>query len=372
MLTNYYSAVIYIAVIVSLFMGIHLSQCNELLTYEVKRKLILISVLIIVGTICEFLGVLLNGKDLEFILYHRIVKAIEFSIAPLLPVLFAEIIGLKGKKREFIYVALAINVILEIISIRFGFIFCIDDKNIYNREKFYFIYVIMYTMGILLFILQIASFCKEYQNKNDKTLIAMLIFLVFGLGIQIVNSNLRTNWLTVSIVYMMFYIYYSDLMFQIDSLTKLLNRVCYESLLKNLNYSTAIIMLDANDFKFVNDNYGHHAGDVVLKKLANVIKKSYSNVGYCFRIGGDEFCVILKKGQLEKMSNEAPNYDTSKMIDKLNQEFISTLAEERKLEPLLTDIAIGYRIFQYNVDELTQVLHEADKDMYEKKKEMKL
>ena len=371
MLTNYYCAIVYIAIATTLFMLFHLSQCNEFLTHEVKRKLILVSVLIMVGTICEFLGVLLDGKDLEFILYHKMVKAIEFSVAPIIPVVFAEIIGLKGKGDKLVHMALATNVALEIASIYFGFIFSIDDKNFYHRENFYFIYGIFYTIGICLFFTEVVNFCKEYQNKNDQTLIAMSLFLILGLGIQIINSQLRTNWLTVSIVYMMFYIYYSDLMFQIDPLTELLNRLCYESLLKNLDYTTAIIMLDANDFKLVNDNYGHHAGDVVLKKLAKVIKKSYSNVGYCFRIGGDEFCVILKKGQLDKMVEAVENYDFSKVVDNLNQKFREILEEEHIKEPLLTSAAIGYGIFHYDVDELSKVIEEADKKMYENKQIVK-
>ena len=47
-----------------------------------------------------------------------------------------------------------------------------------------------------------------------------------------------------------------------------------------------------DDFKQINDRYGHIQGDLCLAGIAECIKKSYANFGYCYRIGGDEFLVI--------------------------------------------------------------------------------
>ena len=55
-------------------------------------------------------------------------------------------------------------------------------------------------------------------------------------------------------------------------------------------------MFDVDDFKQINDRYGHIQGDLCLAGIAECIKKSYANFGYCYRIGGDEFCVLLKNG----------------------------------------------------------------------------
>ena len=59
-------------------------------------------------------------------------------------------------------------------------------------------------------------------------------------------------------------------------------------------------MFDVDDFKQINDRYGHVQGrSLSWQEIAECIKKAYANFGYCYRIGGDEFCVLLKNGGKE-------------------------------------------------------------------------
>ena len=58
-------------------------------------------------------------------------------------------------------------------------------------------------------------------------------------------------------------------------------------------------MFDVDNFKQINDHYGHVQGDVCLAEIAECIKKVYANDGYCYRTGGDEFCVLLKNSEKE-------------------------------------------------------------------------
>ena len=55
----------------------------------------------------------------------------------------------------------------------------------------------------------------------------------------------------------------------------------------------AVIMLDIDDFKMINDRQGHVAGDAVLKNIAGVICESIRNTDYAIRYGGDEFLIVL-------------------------------------------------------------------------------
>ena len=55
-----------------------------------------------------------------------------------------------------------------------------------------------------------------------------------------------------------------------------------------------LIVFDVDNFKQVNDCYGHLQGDACLAAIAACLKKAYARCGYCYRIGGDEFCVLLK------------------------------------------------------------------------------
>ncbi|MEJ5300305.1 MAG: GGDEF domain-containing protein [Thermodesulforhabdaceae bacterium] len=63
---------------------------------------------------------------------------------------------------------------------------------------------------------------------------------------------------------------------------------------------TAIIMIDLDDFKKVNDSYGHAVGDIVLKETAKVIKTHIRASDQAFRYGGEEFVVVLPQTQLDE------------------------------------------------------------------------
>lgn len=86
-----------------------------------------------------------------------------------------------------------------------------------------------------------------------------------------------------------------------DSLTGLSNRSAYNeqmtlSLLKARKNKTTmgLILIDLNNFKPINDSFGHHIGDLVLIKFAQALTKSIRATDKCYRFGGDEFAVILE------------------------------------------------------------------------------
>ena len=92
------------------------------------------------------------------------------------------------------------------------------------------------------------------------------------------------------------YAYYSELLEQHDTLTSLFNRRAYGQHLPRLasqDYGT-IILFDVDDFKQINDRYGHQYGDTCLKIVATSILTAFSKVRFCYRIGGDEFSVLNK------------------------------------------------------------------------------
>lgn len=81
-----------------------------------------------------------------------------------------------------------------------------------------------------------------------------------------------------------------------DGLTDLLNRSSFDKLQQVYENGTcpyALIIVDVDVFKSVNDTYGHAAGDEILKKVALLLKNAFRSIDYVCRIGGDEFAVIM-------------------------------------------------------------------------------
>ena len=79
-----------------------------------------------------------------------------------------------------------------------------------------------------------------------------------------------------------------------DKLTGLYNRAGYDVLSRSVDLgTTAVLMIDADKFKDINDQYGHDVGDKILQKFARVLRKTFRSEDYICRIGGDEFVVFM-------------------------------------------------------------------------------
>ena len=127
-------------------------------------------------------------------------------------------------------------------------------------------------------ILSVQSYNKNAYNKND---IKKLEILTSYIAIALENGKLF-NKIEYAATH--------------DGLTGLLNREEIlnkgEVILKN-NINCSIILIDIDYFKLINDNYGHAAGDYVLKSISSIMKDIISQSGYIARFGGEEFLIII-------------------------------------------------------------------------------
>ena len=81
-----------------------------------------------------------------------------------------------------------------------------------------------------------------------------------------------------------------------DALTEALNRGSFEKILNiydNGESQFALILIDVDTFKSVNDTYGHAVGDAILKKVTRLLKQAFRSIDYVCRIGGDEFAIVM-------------------------------------------------------------------------------
>lgn len=385
---RYYEVIIGVTCLYMFMQLVHLAE-DEALTRKERKFFGLIATCVIIGTICEYLGVFLNNKSLDFRMLHGLVKTIEFSVAPCIPILYCFAVDFNKKKRIrkiLISTLLVINTICEVISMFTPFIFHIDSNNVYLHGKYYFIYIFYYMGTISYFIYIFLKSAKQYQNKGIKSLISIILFFLIGFIITKVDSNIKIDWLIVSMEFSAFLNYYSKLVLKIDALTLLLNRRSYENQLKKINFETVIIRLDVNNFKKINDTYGHQCGDTCLKIIASAIIEAYGKVGWCYRTGGDEFDVILKPGKLNEIISNTKYRDIYRGIDNLNNSFDEVLSRYFDEYPMLKDgVSKGYGIFYGYMDSsnagmqdkrfsagiISDVIEIADKRMYEGKRKMK-
>lgn len=142
---------------------------------------------------------------------------------------------------------------------------------------------------------------------------------------------------------------------KIDSLTKLKNREgLYEDTFQSIENQEpfTIIFIDLDDFKSVNDTFGHKVGDEYLRDFANYIKKEFQEIIGFYRMSGDEFVIFCD------------NKDHNKVISRLiNIQIPMTLSKVP-----FRGISTGYSLFPHDGKQLSDLLHKADVKMYQVKK----
>lgn len=86
----------------------------------------------------------------------------------------------------------------------------------------------------------------------------------------------------------------------IDGLTGLYNRKSLDAAINSEESYTCIAMIDLDNFKSINDNYGHAVGDMVLRTVATSVKRIQNNLIECYRYGGEEIVLLFKDHQLNE------------------------------------------------------------------------
>lgn len=353
-MVGYYSVIMAICVFAVLIVQISVGTSSTL-TKDKKKIFHCLFTSIAVAAFCEWLGVILQGTGGSTRFLHIIIKALELSIAPLIGVLISWVIEIRNKK--VIIIAVCVHAVLEILSGIFGFIYTVDSNSTYTHAKFYWIYIVAYLISMGYFIYVASKNMKRYQYNGMAYFISVVIFMLVGIGIQLVNSELKVVYIVLSVASIMMYVFTLEMVMQSDNLTELINRRGYENYISHLDKESVILFFDVDNFKEANDLYGHTYGDECLRKTGNAIKATYAKYGKCFRYGGDEFCVVMTK-------------NTQKARE-VNNLFLHEMAEKRKLDENLPDVSIGYAHYYPESDNILSVIETADKMMYKQKNENK-
>lgn len=145
-----------------------------------------------------------------------------------------------------------------------------------------------------------------------------------------------------------------------DSLTLLPNRTFLIAELQKLirnNKTFALFFIDLDNFKKVNDKFGHDFGDKILKEVGNRLKKFENKNIFIARLGGDEFALIIQKCQ-------------KKLLEKLSKDIINEIKKTYKLNHTIDFLSASIGIAcHFNEEKITisEILKQADFAMYNAK-----
>ncbi len=203
------------------------------------------------------------------------------------------------KKSRILAIPLIIATILIIINLLgTGIIFDISKENVYTRGPMNFI------LYIFVFVYYIESIYTVHKAKYDSILVEFfpiyyfIIPCMIGTMIQGFFFGVSTIWLCVAIAFILVYIENQISVSFIDDLSGLYNRKYMNHYLNKLqsdkNRHVYGFLLDINEFKAINDTYGHLTGDRALIEFGKILQHSIDKDSVAIRMGGDEFVIFAK------------------------------------------------------------------------------
>ncbi len=286
---------------------------------------------------------------------------IGFGVSPFVFLIESRIFNMNQFRNRWIYIPALMNLFFVCISPLTGWIFSVDEQCIYQRGQLFWLYIAAFLFSVFVLMVRTLRAMRNYPRYFKTRIMTHTIFLILGLAIQIICPDYLVSWLIISVYLVLHYALICEMNGMIDGLTGLLNRMTFNKYISDFKRKKGkiyyLIMLDANDFKSINDTRGHAYGDFCLKEISNILVHVFGKHAYIFRLGGDEFCIIGSENNKDAVMRRVTE---SRQI----------IAEKQKTTQPFPGLAIGCKIIEDGKG-IRDVLEAADLEMYANKKEMK-
>ena len=337
LLQNWALILVLLAFVVMLVITVFLNKAT------INKMYVLIALVFTLSIIVFFefrLGELNKLKDVREVLI-----AIRYSFTPIIIAFI--LYALVKKTHWYILLPAFLLAVINIISIFTGIVFSLDnDGNLKRGVLGYLPYI-----GVGGYAFWLIFVLIKQSNKQAAEIIPIIfmafafatgLFFPFAMG----KDYSKIFCTTIAIALFVYYVFMILQLTKKDALTGLLNRQAYYALLKN-NYKdiTAIVSIDMNGLKKINDNEGHLAGDLAISTVSNCFLDASKSKQQVFRIGGDEFIIVCKK------TNE----------DELNK-LVETIKE--KVANTKYSVSIGCCYNNSQVKDLEEMVKISDQMMY--------
>lgn len=236
-------------------------------------------------------------------------------------------------------------------------VFLLDNVSIFPVEHSdTFIYIILF-IGLLLTTFLAANIYREKSitpifSSANLILILSIIGGTLGESIEIIILGILIFSIVATVALIDNFVkeyrnetlkYMREKLVYKDILTSMKNRQSFEKQLKeddkNINdfNSYWAISIDLSDIKYVNNNFGYSHGDKLIQNLADSIEDTFEDIGNCFRIGGDEFIILIKNEPKEK-------------VERYIELFQSVVSSYNKLHDIKMITSLGYDSYKFGYD----------------------
>lgn len=274
--------------------------------------------------------------------------------------------ALLEKYKKYTTLIIITSLTLTITNYFTHFLFYLDDNNSYHRGPLFY-YIMFACFSLFFFTFVMIIYNKKKIRKGH--FVPMLVFVfptIVTSILAILLYGTAISWVGTTLAIFIVYLFIQSQRLGTDYLTNLYNRRELNEYLQNHlrgrrnNEKFGIIMIDINQFKSINDNWGHTVGDEVLIAHSKILKSSFRSGEFISRYGGDEFIVVMEATCIEDVSVAVKRF-----INAIN------LFNTTNINPWQLSVSIGYDLYDPSSSDLSidELLNHVDRLMYKAKLE---
>ena len=329
--------------------------------------LIFMLVLVIMTCVCEPAAFYFGGRPgrvYRIVMYACCTYTFASNLMAAASWLMFLVYHLKGSISRlhvaFVNAIVAAGLLVLVINLFPPVVFSIDPSNSYHRLNAYYAY-----LAADVFML-IDSFATYLYIRLKGRRLRFFFFWVYSVPV-LVGAVIQTRFYGISMIGPCMLISFTGLMSSIqnemifkDKLTGLYNRYYLDQLEEEHKQDRdgvyTFLMMDINDFKSINDNFGHLVGDEAIINTAKILRKAVGSQGAVIRYAGDEFVAVL---------STKSDIDTDVFIANIKKGF----DDFNKSGTVKYDlhVSMGYDVVDLCKSTMDEVMNHIDKLMYEDK-----
>lgn len=342
------------AILVNIFFLSVFLLTNAVFDRKTTRHFSICIVLLLILTVTESIDYAL-GEYPERVLLRTAMAMLGYMIRPWLIYIMILLLKFDTKKeRLMLAIPALLNVLAESTALFSGLAFFYDETGVLRHGPLGYSPHICSAVYIILFLIFAAQFFRERNYMEAGIVLGIVIACVVATAIESFTDHQGMLRASSALSLTFFYLYYCAQSLKRDALTKVSNRHCfYRDSQRYQDRLAAVLSIDLNGLKKINDTDGHAAGDEAICVTAECIRKNLEKGCFVYRTGGDEFMVLCLK-------NAGTPEQSKTMIERIREDMGKTPYS----------CAVG--LAEYRAGEsLNSLWARADEAMYRDKQKMK-